>query len=125
MKNKAILFLALMAIIGVFACKDKSAKNGSKGHGQVVYKGLYSFSPDVKSFKECGHEHEFWVVDSSAQLELQYSQLNVEPEEPVYVQVQGKKIKTQKDGIGGGFDTTLVVTKLIKITKDIPKDGCN
>src|SRR6202012_163907 len=132
MKNKAFYFLAIGLVVGFAACKSKPPTTEETktaeiktSTGSVVYKGLYSFSPDIKSFKECGHEHEYWVADSSAQLELQYSQLNVKPEEPVYVQVEGKKIKTPKDGAGGSYDTTLVVTKLIKITKDIPKDICN
>jgi copper homeostasis protein (lipoprotein) len=127
MKNKAIYFLSALLIAGVWSCKNKTAKmeEAKTPTGPAVYKGLYSFSPDIKSFKECGHDHEFWVADSSAQLELQYSQLNVKPEEPVYVQVQGKKIKTAKNGVGSGYDSTLVVTKLVKITKDIPKDICN
>jgi hypothetical protein len=112
-------------MVAVVACKNKPAKNEEAHHGQIIYKGLYSFSPNTKSFKECGHDQEYWVADSSAQLELQYSQLNVNPEQPVYVQVQGKKIKTPTDGIGGGYDTTLVVTKLVKITRDVPKDICN
>ena len=134
MKNKALYILATLLMISVWACKNKSATNTEQGKADstsvakdngVILKGLYSASPDVKSFKECKHEHEYWVADSSAQLELQYSQLNLAPEVPVYVEVEGKKIKTKKDGVGGGYDSTLVVTKLVKITKDIPKDICN
>ena len=132
MKNKAFYILAALALLG--ACKGKSDNQteqsktdttASTKSSAVVYQGLYSNSPDSKSFKECGHEHEYWVADSSAQLELQYSQLNLKPEEAVYVQVEGRKIKTAKDGVGGGYDSTLVVTKLVKITKDIPKNICN
>lgn len=133
MKNKALYILVALLTISMWACKNKSATTGeqskvdstSNTNSTVVFKGLYSGSPAVKSFKECGHQNEYWVADSSAQLELQYAQLNLKPEEPVYVQVEGKKIKTKKDGVGGGFDSTLVVTKLIKITKEIPKDICN
>lgn len=76
-------------------------------------------------FKECASGQEFWAVDSSAKLELGYSQMQFEkPYEPVYVEVEGQKIKSGKDGQGAEFDSTLVVKKLIKITRDIPK-GCN
>jgi len=92
----------------------------------MTYKGLYSYGPEIKSFKECASGHEFWAADSSAQLELKYSQLNLaQPDEPVYVEVQGDKIKSSKDGLGSDYDSILVVKKLIKITKDIPKGMCN
>jgi hypothetical protein len=43
----------------------------------------------------------------------------------VYVEVEGDKIRSDKDGLGSEFDSTLVVKKLIKITKEIPQDMCN
>ena len=91
----------------------------------VIYRGLYSFGPEVKSFKDCGNGQEYWAADSSAKLELSYSQLNFEkPYTPVYVEVEGRKVASGKDGISPEFDSTLVVTKLIKITQEIPADMC-
>lgn len=121
MKLRLSYLLMSVLVIGIYACKSKPTAQSTVE--PLTYKGLYSFSAEVKSFKEC-NGHEFWAADSSAQLELQYSKLNEKPDEAVYVEVQGKKVKTVKDGIGSDFDSTLVVTKLIKITKDIPA-GCN
>ncbi|MBE9585417.1 hypothetical protein IM792_13250 [Mucilaginibacter sp. JRF] len=104
------------------------ASCGGDGHNDKpkVYKGLYSFGPEIKSFSECGREKEFWVTDSSSQLELEYSQLNFEkPYEPVYVEVEGVKVPSDKDGLGAEYDSTLVVRKLIKITREIPQDICH
>jgi copper homeostasis protein (lipoprotein) len=123
MHLKLIYLFIGIAVIGIYACNSKSAKTAKP---IVTYKGLYSYGPEVKSFKECANSHEFWVADSSAQLELQYSQLNFEePNEPVYIEVQGNKIKSPKDGLGSDYDSILVVKKLLKLTKDIPKTGCN
>ena len=92
----------------------------------MVYKGVYSFGPEVRSFKDCDNGKEFWVTDISEQLELKYSQLNFEkPYEPVYVEVEGNKIHSGKEGLGAEYDSTLVVSRLIKITKEIPQDMCN
>lgn len=112
-------FLLVMA-----ACSCNNNNNGTKEDVQV-FRGLYSFGPEVKSFQECGHDVEYWVTDSSAQLELQYSQLNFEkPYEPVYIEVEGIKKASDKEGLGSEFDSTLVVRKLIKITREIPQDSC-
>jgi len=108
--------------IAAYSCKG-NRENASKHN---VYKGVYSFGPEVKSFKDCENGREFWVTDSCKQLELKYSQLSFEkPYVPVYIEVEGEKIHSDKDGMGSEYDSTLVVTKLVKITKEIPVDMCN
>src|SRR5476651_351347 len=125
---KPVYFLMILLVAGLYACNNNPTKQAAETKdtraAPVTYKGLYSFGPDVKSFKPCNNAHEYWVTDSSAQLELQYSQLNGKRDEAVYIEVQGKKVKTVKDGMGSDYDSTLVVTKLVKISKDIPA-GCN
>ena len=121
MHLRLLKYLIGIVIITIWSCNSGA---GDKG-GHVVYKGVYSFGPEVKSFKDCDNGREFWVTDSSAQLELKYSQLNFEkPYEPVYVEVEGIKIRSDKEGLGSEYDSTLVVKKLIKITKEIPQDMC-
>jgi len=122
MQGKLIKYLMCIVIIAVCSCKGNSGK-----HTQyVIYKGVYSFGPEVKSFRDCDSGHEFWVTDNSEQLELKYSQLDFEkPYEPVYIEVEGIKVHSGKDGLGSEYDSTLVVKKLIKITKEIPQDMCN
>lgn len=111
-----------MTIIGACSCHG----NSGKATHYVVFKGVYSFGPEVRSFKDCDSGEEFWVTDNSEQLELKYSQLKFEkPYEPVYVEVEGVKIHSGKDGLGAEYDSTLVVKKLIKITREIPQDMCN
>jgi copper homeostasis protein (lipoprotein) len=121
MRGKFIKYLLCLGIVGLFSCHGKS---GSSEY--IVYKGVYSFGPEVKSFKDCDSGREFWVTDNSGQLELKYSQLNFEkPYEPVYVEISGIKVHSGKDGMGSEYDSTLVVKKLIKITREIPQDMCN
>jgi len=121
MRFKPFSYLLGLVTMSVFSCS-----NPGKSTKHIVYKGVYSFGPEVRSFKDCENGREFWVTDSSKQLELKYSQLNFEkPYEPVYVEVEGLKMRSGKDGKGSEYDSTLVVKKLIKITKEIPVDMCN
>jgi hypothetical protein len=121
MKLRLINYLLCGVTVIVCSCNG----NNGKKLLPVGFKGVYSFGPEVKSFKDCDNGREFWVTDSSKQLELQYSQLNFEkPYEPVYVEVQGEKIASGKEGLGAQYDSTLVVKKLIKIVKEIPQDLC-
>jgi copper homeostasis protein (lipoprotein) len=122
MRLRLIKYLICTVVIIVCSCHSNSPKKPV----YIIYKGVYSFGPEEKTFKDCDSGHEFWVTDKSAQLELKYSQLNFEkPYQPVYVEVEGIKVRSGKDGISSEYDSTLVVKKLIKITKDIPQDMCN
>ena len=122
MRLTPIKYFVCSMIIAAWSCNGNSKKTPKT----IVYKGVYSFGPEDKSFKDCDSGQEFWVTDNSKQLELKYSQLDFEkPYEPVYVEVEGVKIRSNKDGMGSEYDSTLVVKKLIKITKEIPQDMCN
>ena len=123
MGTRYIKFFALLLVaVFFYACNN----NSDKQNQVVLFKGLYSAGPEIKSFKDCDSGQEFWAVDSSAHLELEYSQLNFEkPYEPVYVEVEGIKSKSGKAGMGSEYDSTIVVKKVVKITKEIPQDVCN
>jgi copper homeostasis protein (lipoprotein) len=121
-KLRIMGWIMLAVITCGVACKPAANKKA----GRVIYKGLYSFGPELKTFKPCDDSPEYWVTDSSARLELQYSEMNFEkPYEPVYIEVEGKTIPSAADGAGAEFDSTLVVKKVLKITKEIPEELCN
>ncbi|MDB5156175.1 MAG: hypothetical protein JWR50_882 [Mucilaginibacter sp.] len=131
--TKVYIFFALLVMIVMVACNHKSDKKTGQEQGQAVakpdttpvtLKGLYSFAPGAKTFQACGKQTEFWVADSSAQLELQYAQVITFEQhgDPVYVEVEGRKIKSAKGGEGAAYDSTLIVKKLLKLTKEIPVD---
>src|ERR1700735_3950875 len=122
MQRKFTRYLIIFIAIGAYSCKNNKGSTTSP----VLFKGVYSFGPEMKTFTECNSSQEYWVADSCKQLELQYAQLKFEkPYEPVYIEAEGIKVRSGKDGLGSEYDSTLVVKKLIKITKEIPQDMCN
>lgn len=122
MRRTFSLYTIILVAICAYSCKNN--KSGKSGH--IVFKGVYTFGPGQKTFTDCNSTHEFWVADSSKQLELKYSQLNFEkPDVPVYIEVEGEKVRSGKDALGAEYDSTLVVRKVIKITREIPEDSCN
>lgn len=126
MRLKQLGYLLGIFIISTSACKQKPKKDEAKVSHAIVHKGMYSFSPEGKSFKDCNGTTIFWVVDSSNKLENQYTDLgfSVQPYVPVYIEVTGEKVPSVKSETKVVFDSTLVVYKVIKITKDFPT-GCN
>ncbi len=114
----SILFL----VLAIAACKGKKELSQAKN---ITLKGLYSYGPEIKSFTDCEEGKEYWVADSAKQLELAYNNLDFEkPYIPVYIEIEGYFIKSDTSTVTGDFDSTLVVTKLIKISKNIPAGFC-
>jgi hypothetical protein len=121
--NKTSGVLLLLAMTGLTACRYKDRK--AEASAAIIFKGLYSFAPGAKLFQFCGKQNQFWAVDSSAQLELKYTQL-ISFEQSgtqVYAEVEGYKTKSAANGDAAAYDSTFVIKKVIKITKDIPA-GC-
>lgn len=68
---------------------------------------------------------EYWVADSAKTLELAYHDLGFEkPYMPVYVEVEYHFIKSDTLAASAEYDSTMVVTKLLKISKEIPAGPC-
>ncbi len=120
-KNNPIL---LFALLFVMACTNNNKEVKEKTEIQVA-KGLYSFGPEAKTFTPCENGKEYWVADSAKTLELAYHDLGFEkPYLPVYVEVEYHFIKSDTLTASARYDSTMVVTKLLKISKEIPKGPC-
>ena len=111
-----------LLVIFLAACNhDKKAVSKKP----VIIKGLYTFGPEAALFIDCKTGKEYWTADSSAKLELQYSQMNADrPYASVYIEVEGAINPSVKEGPAAAFDSTLTVTKLIAIKKDIQNSPC-
>ncbi|MFC3559981.1 hypothetical protein [Pedobacter jamesrossensis] len=120
--KQATVFVMLFGV-AITAC-NRAEKTAETSNIKTV-KGLYSFGPEMKSFTLCEDGREYWVTDSVKNLELSYSNLNFEkPYEPVYVELEGYFAKSDTATVSADFDSTLVVTKVIKISKEIPDGPC-
>jgi len=122
--KQALVFVVLLGVAAT-ACRMKDNALSEKSNIKTV-KGLYSFGPEMKSFTLCEDGREYWVADSVKNLELAYSNLNFEkPYEPVYVELEGYFAKSDTAVVSADFDSTLVVTKVVKISKEIPDGPCS
>lgn len=123
-RNK-LVFGVLLAVSFLWACGNNKDAEQVKGKS-ITLKGLYSFGPEVKSFTDCDEGREYWVADSAKNLELQYTNLGFEkPYTPVYIEVEAHLVKSDTSTVTGGYDSTMVVTKVLKVLKDIPEGPCN
>lgn len=121
--RKSIVLFILFSVV-IIACNRNPAKQNNNAN--KIMKGLYSYGPEIKSFTDCDEGKEYWVADSAKTLELAYSNFNFEkPYEPVYIEVECHFIKSDSLIVSADFDSTMVVTKVLKVTKEIPEGPCN
>jgi copper homeostasis protein (lipoprotein) len=124
MRSIPIIAFILVLMIAFTACNRQAPEEKDKN--TVVIKGLYSYGPEMKSFADCEEGREYWVADSAKTLELAYSKMNFEkPYMPVYIEVECHLVKSDTAKISADYDSTMVVTKLLKITREIPEGPCN
>lgn len=118
--------IVLVVLLGVAATACRNDKAEWEKSNLKTVKGLYSFGPEMKSFTLCEDGREYWVTDSVKNLELAYSNLGFEkPYEPVYVELEGYFAKSDTATVSPDFDSTLVVMKVLKISKEIPDGPCS
>jgi len=121
---KQSILLIILFGMAIMACNRGNDQEGDKSNLKTV-RGLYSFGPEMKSLTLCDDGREYWVADSVKNLELSYSKLNFEkPYEPVYVELEGYFAKSDTT-VAADFDSTLVVSKVIKISREIPSGPCS
>jgi len=120
-KKKTLSLCILGILLFAIACTGNKKETKEETKFQVA-KGIYSFGPEVKSFTACKGGKEYWVADSAKTLELAYHNLEFEkPYLPVYIEVEYHFIKSDTLTASANYDSTMVVTKLLKISKEIPK----
>ncbi|RZK41635.1 MAG: hypothetical protein EOO90_10655 [Pedobacter sp.] len=123
LKSRNVFAPVLGLFLFVSACVGD--KKESTGDEISVAKGLYSFGPEFRSFTDCEGGREYWVLDSAKTLELAYANMGFEkPYMPVYIEVEYHYVKSDTLEAPASYDSTMVVTKLLKISKEIPEGPC-
>lgn len=85
----------------------------------VLFKGLYTFGDEVRTFRDCsGKQTIYWVIDSSANLQGKYEKTNRFPSYPyesVYAEVKGYLSGKSTMGYASEYENVLVLTDIIKV----------
>lgn len=126
MGKARFLFFSFWIFLGFCVACTSSEKKTDQEQKTLVAKGLYSFGPELKFFFNCEDGKEYWVADSAKTLELGYHELGFEkPYTPVYIEVEYHYIKSDTIAASANYDSTMVVTKVLKISKSIPDGPCS
>jgi uncharacterized membrane protein len=84
-----------------------------------LFKGLYTFGNEVRTFQDCsGGGKIYWVNDSMASLSQRYEDTNRFPSYPyesVYVEVKGYLSGKSQMGYASEYENVLIVTDIVKV----------
>ncbi len=84
-----------------------------------IFKGLYTFGNEVKTFQDCSvRQTVYWVNDSIASLHEPYEKTNRFPSYPyesVYAEVRSYLSGKSKIGYASEYENMLVVTGIMKV----------
>lgn len=77
-------------------------------------RGIFVYGDGYQTFKACGSKEEVWVLDTAQKdLQKQYLALKLMELEPVYVELDGQIVATdKKDGFASDYQHSLKVSKL-------------
>jgi hypothetical protein len=89
-------------------------------HGETkLFKGNFSYYADVSVFVECGKKDNLYTTGpENATLEREYLKVRKETNEKIYTEVEGY-LGTQMNEENGEIDQVLIVTKFIKVDKNV------
>lgn len=88
-------------------------------------RGLLSsgLGPETRAFRPCGAREEVWVVDQTGgELWQRYRELAGAPNQPVYVEIEGRLEPAPQEGFGANYEQQLVVTRVVRA--EAGRAGC-
>ncbi len=82
-------------------------------------KGKLKWGHEVRSFKPCGSEKEFWVSDKTGKLENSYMELTKGEKSytPIFAEIQFIDNGTANDGFPADYESVYEVVSIIKTRK--------
>ena len=82
-------------------------------HGSGFFRGHLVLGHEVRAFKPCGKEVEYWVVDlTGGEIWKAYQTLTRQPYQRIYVEVRGHLGPAPSEGFGADYEQQLLLFEL-------------
>jgi uncharacterized membrane protein/heat shock protein HslJ len=114
---RILIFLALfLAYVPTSPAADQSDSKPpiiAKPPRTYAYRGHLVLGHEVRSFKPCGKEVAYWVVDrTGGEIWEVYQKLTHEPYQPMYLEVRGNLGPSPSEGFGADYEQQLTLFEL-------------
>lgn len=110
--KKLVLIKQFLFLLFVHALLLSSPGHAKEDHS-LIFRGHLVLGHEVRSFKPCGKDIEYWVLDrTGGELWKVYRKLTRKPYEAMYAEVRGQLEASPSHGFGADYDPQLTVTEL-------------
>lgn len=91
---------------------------------EQIYKGFYTWGPEVHSFKPCSKNIEYWVSFDWAGIAMHkfYKANKTTPYQVMYIEFRGQVLNEKVDGFARDYSGLIRISEINKYSFDIPSD---
>ncbi|WNC70274.1 hypothetical protein RI845_09065 [Thalassotalea nanhaiensis] len=116
---KALLYS--MVVCSIPACSSDSG-----AQAEQVHRGVYTWGPEVRSFKPCDQENAYWVSYDFAGQAMQryYKKMQTTPYQPMYIEFRGMLLDEELAGFANDYSGLFRISEVYNFTFEVP-DECN
>lgn len=112
------ILLILLVTLGVFAsCKEKTAP-------KKQLKGFVVWEKDYTTFTDCNTGKEYWLQDSTGQIEAEIKKISTEPYQQIFFTLEGDFLPPATQGTAAAYNNILQVNKVVLAAKAAPEGAC-
>ena len=112
------VLLILLAALGVFAsCKEKTL-------AKKQLSGFVVWEKDYTTFIDCNTGKEYWLQDSTGQIDAEIKKINPQPYQQVFFTLEGDFLPPATQGIAAAYNNILQVNKVVVTQKNAPENTC-
>ena len=89
---------------------------------EKVYRGTYSWGPEVHSFQPCNSENDYWVTFDWAGIEMHefYKSTDKKPYQLMYIEFRGQVLNEEVDGFASSYSGLIRISEVKKYTMEVP-----
>ncbi len=112
------ILLILLATLGVFAsCKEKTS-------AKKQLSGFVVWEKDYTTFIDCNTGKEYWLQDTTGQIEAEIKKISTEPYQQVFFMLEGDFLPPATQGVAAAYNNILQVNKIVAAQKNAPEGAC-
>jgi hypothetical protein len=88
---------------------------------ETIYKGTYTWGPEVHSFKPCNDKNDYWVSFDWAGIEMhEFYKKKARSYQLMYIEFRGQILDEVVDGFADQYAGLIRVSEVKKYTFDLP-----
>ncbi|WOH38325.1 hypothetical protein RI844_03570 [Thalassotalea fonticola] len=96
--------------------------NNALANTEQVYKGIYTWGPEVHSFKPCDSTTDYWVSFDWAGIEMQryYKANKTNPYQAMYIEFRGQILNEKVDGFANDYAGLIRISEVNRYSFELP-----